>query len=112
MNKKVYITILVLILIIVIAIVWYFIKSGSSEACMPYEDIASITKTGDVGSCDCLKTAGERKECRDNINGVVSYSNALKSSDISKCENISDIDMKSACISVVQGKIDFAKKAE
>lgn len=80
------------------------------SVCKPYVDIASIIKTGEIRGCDCLKNIEQIKSCQDTITGAGSLTTATQKSDLSQCNNITDEGMKAACISITQGKIDFAKK--
>lgn len=111
-------TILCLALIIVLYIFWprgesntdIFLSATTTQSCNPYLDISTIVKTGDLKSCDCLATSSLKTQCQANISNATSYTNALTQSNVSACNNISDLGMKSACIKIIQGKINFANK--
>ncbi len=38
------------------------------------------------------------------------YTEAIKNSDLATCEDISDLKMRETCITITQGKIDFANQ--
>jgi len=81
-----------------------------STNCPSYVDIGSIVKIGDHEGCNCLVTETEKNLCRTNVTNVSAYTKALRQTDLSACNTVSDLEMKKACINIVQEKIDFIKK--
>lgn len=126
MNKKVLVSIISLLVLILAICVIVFISINKNEApaiektvapitvkstdCNPYLNIETAVKTGDLKGCECLATESQKTLCKANVTDGALYARALSETDISICNNISDLGMKKACTNVVQGKIDFIQK--
>lgn len=126
MNKKYLlsaISILALILIVImIALLLPNNKKNSSSPskpimntimptdCQPYRNLSVATETGDSAGCDCLPNPVLIKQCQTNISDIGLSAKALKEVDLSACELISSAEIKSNCLKLVQGKLDFSTK--
>jgi hypothetical protein len=111
MKKSNFIKSLVAIsILLVIFVVFIFKNKNEGDAvdiCQSYTDFESAKNSGDAAACDCLSDPAEQTQCKVNINNANSYTEAVKNSDISACENIESIQMRETCIKITTGKIEF-----
>ena len=111
MQKKVLWSSVIILILILIAL--FFVlrpKKTPAPLCEPYLNIAGISKTGDTKSCDCLEGAEQIKQCQAKISNTTTYTDALSQSNLSACDNILDVGMKEACISITKAEQEFVKQ--
>jgi hypothetical protein len=113
MQKKVLWSSLIILVLILTGLFFAFLpKKTPPPLCEPFLNIAEISKTGDIKSCDCLVDQTKIKQCQSAISNATSYTNALNQNSLTACNNISDIGMKEACISITKAELDFIKQNE
>ena len=111
MQKKVLWSSLIILCLILATLFFASLnKKTPPPLCEPLLNIAGLSKTGDVKSCDCLVGAEKIKQCQNTISNATTYTNALRQSNLSACDNILDVGMKEACISITKAELEFVKQ--
>jgi hypothetical protein len=112
-NKLVIILGLMVVIIVLSTIIFVSEKSEPEiNMCDDYLTMNDIFHSGDVEKCSCLDDDSEQAQCKNNILNANSYTEAIKNSDISLCDEIESEHMRYSCITITQGKIDFANSNE